>query len=190
MPDVFVLGGPNGAGKTTAASVLLPKQLELLEFVNADEIARGLSPFDEASAAMPAGRIMLDRMRHLIATNISFAFETTCASRTHANMLQQCKRNGWRVSLLYLWLSSPQLAIERVANRVREGGHSVPSDIVKRRYRKGLANMRRLYLEIADVVAIFDNGGKERILIAERRSGEPLTIHDSHRWALIEQASS
>jgi len=167
MPDVFILGGPNGAGKTTAATTLLPKQLELVEFVNADDIARDLSPSDVAAVSFAAGRMMINRMRHLISTNTSFAFETTCASRTHVAVLDRCRRNGWRVSLLYLWLNSPQLAIDRVANRVQEGGHAVPAEIIVRRYWKGLTNMRRLYLEIAHVVAIFDNSEKDRILVAD-----------------------
>jgi predicted ABC-type ATPase len=188
--DIIILGGPNGAGKTTAARVLLPNELGIREFVNADEIARGLSPFNEAGVAVAAGRVMIKRMHDLVGAGESFAFETTCAGQAHIPLLRQCRANGWRVTLLYLWLPSPEAALARVARRVKEGDHAIPADIVVRRYWKGLSNMRRLYLPLADVALIYDNGDMGRSLIAERRSSSIFTIHDNARWTVIEKATA
>jgi predicted ABC-type ATPase len=115
LKDIIILAGPNGAGKTTAAPVLLPQELGIREFVNADEIARGLSPFNAEGAALAAGRFMIERMRYLVRKEQSFAFETTCSGRAHASWLRECKAKSWRVTLLFLWLPSPQAALDRVA---------------------------------------------------------------------------
>jgi predicted ABC-type ATPase len=182
MKDIIILGGPNGAGKTTAARALLPNALAIREFVNADEIARGLSPFNEASVAVTAGRLMIERMRHLVQTGESFAFETTCAGRGHIELLRRCRAQGWRVTLLYFWLPSPQAAIERVERRVRQGGHNIPADVIARRYWKGLANMQRFYLPLADAAAIYDNSDAAGILVAKREFEGILEIHDREHW--------
>lgn len=188
MEDIVIIGGPNGAGKTTAAQLLVPQGLEIREFVNADEIARGLSPFNPEHAALIAGRLMLERIRELIKNRQSFAFETTCSGRTHLPMLQRCKADGWRVTLVYLWLPSPQAALDRVARRVREGGHSIPNNVVVRRYWAGLSNLRLLYLPLADVAAIYDNSDGHRTLVAARLPKGSLVVHDADRWAKIERA--
>jgi predicted ABC-type ATPase len=191
MPkDIIILGGPNGAGKTTAAGELLPKELGIREFVNADEIARGLSPFNEAGAALAAGRLMLKRMHDLVEDGESFAFETTCAGRAYIPLLARCRADGWRVTLLYLWLPTPKAALDRVARRVRAGGHAIPPDVVVRRYWNGLNNMRNFYLPLADIAAIYDNGDKGRTLIAQRNFGEEFTIFDSVRWSRIQRAAA
>jgi predicted ABC-type ATPase len=188
VKDIVILGGPNGAGKTTAAQVLVPRRLDIREFVNADEIARGLSPFNAERAAMAAGRLMIERMRHLVRAEQSFAFETTCSGHSHLSFLRRCKRFGWRLSLVYLWLPSPQNALDRVARRVREGGHGIPDNVVVRRYWAGLAGMRRHYLPLVDVAAIYDNSDEGRTLIAERTPEASLVIHDASRWAIINRA--
>ena len=189
MKDLVVLGGPNGAGKTTAAPDLLPRTLAIYEFVNADEIARGLSPFNPESNAVAAGRLMLERIQLLARAGENFAFETTCAGRGHARLLQMCRASGYRLTLLFLWLPSPELALARVAQRVRQGGHHVPNDIVIRRYHAGLRNLRRLYLPLVDVAIIYDNSISPGVSIAEQRSGTPFLIHDPSRWARIEEAT-
>jgi predicted ABC-type ATPase len=189
LKDIVIIGGPNGAGKTTAAPFVVPQELGIREFVNADEIARGLSPFNSEGAAVAAGRLMIERMKTLVRGGQSFAFETTCSGRAHASWLRECKAAGWRVTLLYLWLPSPQAALDRVARRVREGGHSIPTDVVIRRYWTGLANMHHLYLPLADVAAIYDNSDEGRTLIAERTPDAPLVVHDSSRWATIVKAT-
>jgi predicted ABC-type ATPase len=188
VEEIVVIGGPNGAGKTTAAQWLVPRGLEIREFVNADEIARGVSPFNADHAALLAGQLMLERMGVLIRNRQSFAFETTCAGRAHVGTLQRCKAAGWRITLVYLWLPSPEMALDRVARRVREGGHHIPDQVVIRRYWAGLANMRHLYLPVADVAAIYDNSDGGRTLIAERTPGDFLIVHDAARWAKIEGA--
>jgi len=133
VKEIIVIGGPNGAGKTSTAQMLLPSSLGVREFVNADEIARGLSPFNIEGAGMSAGRLMLQRMDELAKRGQNFAFETTCSGRTHNNFLNRCKGGGWRISLLFLWLPSPQAALDRVAQRVREGGKSIPDHVIERR---------------------------------------------------------
>jgi len=188
VDEIVIIGGPNGAGKTTAAQLMVPQSLEIREFVNADEIARGLSPFDPDHAALAAGRLMLARIREPVKNRQSFAFETTCAGRTHLPMLRQCKASGWRVTLVYLWLPSPQAALDRVARRVREGGHDIPSDVVVRRYWAGLSNLPLLYLPLADVAVIYDNSDGRRTLIAERLENGSLVVHDAERWAAMERA--
>jgi predicted ABC-type ATPase len=187
LKDIIIIGGPNGAGKTTAAQELVPRELGIREFVNADEIARGLSPFNAEHAAVAAGRLMIERMQTLIRSGESFAFETTCAGRTYIPWLRDCKARGWRVALLFLWLPTPETALERVARRVHEGGHAIPSDVVIRRWKSGLANMRNLYLPLSDGAAIHDNSDGTRILVAERTTDAPLVVHDAARWAMIEK---
>jgi predicted ABC-type ATPase len=189
LKDVFVIGGPNGAGKTTAASRLLPAALELNEFLNADEIARGLSPFDPEANAVPAGRLMIDRIDRLVAAGRSFAFETTCAGHRQAKLLRSCRAAGYRVTLIFLWLPSPQEAILRVSKRVAHGGHRIPDDVIIRRYAAGLYNMRHAFVPLADVALIYDNSRESPLLIAEKRSGATLDVRDTARWKLIEEAT-
>jgi predicted ABC-type ATPase len=145
LRDLIVLGGPNGAGKTTAAQTVLPRNLEAVEFVNADEIARGLSSFNPEGAAYDAGRLMLERMSRLASGERDFAIETICSGRTRVRFLRECKRLGWRVTLVFLWLPSPEIALERIAKRVAEGGHFVSGEIVIRRYWAGLHNLLAHY---------------------------------------------
>jgi predicted ABC-type ATPase len=189
MKDVIVIGGPNGAGKTTAASRLLPVTLDLHEFLNADEIARGLSPFDAEASAVAAGRLMIERIDRLIAAGRSFAFETTCAGHRQAKLLRSCRAVGYRVTLFFLWLPSPKAAIQRVAQRVARGGHHIPDDVITRRYSTGLHNMRNIFLPLADVAAIYDNGLEPPVLIAAKESNSSFTLRDAERWKLIEDAT-
>jgi len=181
--EILVIGGPNGAGKTTGAKELLPSRLNMSEFLNADEIARGLSPFNPDHAAISAGRFMLARMQTLIAQRASFAFETTCAGSSQLRILNACKANGWRMTLLFLWLPSPEDAIRRVARRVLQGGHNIPENVIVRRYWAGLRNLNQHYLPLADSAMIYDNSDDGRRLVAERMPGSELTIHDAVRWS-------
>ena len=187
MKEIVLLGGPNGAGKTTAARVLLPEFFDLHPFLNADEIARRLSPQDVEGAAFAAGRQMLEEMRALVRAGQSFACETTCSGRSYVPMLRECRVNGWRISLNYFWLPSPERSIARVAKRVKQGGHSIPADVIYRRFKTGLWNMRHLYLPLADTAAIYDNSDERRVLIADREAGLPLVIHNQERWCRIEE---
>ncbi len=185
MKDLVVLGGPNGAGKTTAAQIVVPRKLGIAEFVNADEIARGLSPFNPEAAALAAGRVMLQRMRQLAAGEASFAIETTCSGTGHVRFLERCKDIGWRITFIFLWLPSPDIAIARVANRVAGGGHAIEPPVIVRRYWSGLRNMRTRYLPLADIAAIYDNSGNEPILVAEQFSPNGPVIYDGERWEAI-----
>jgi predicted ABC-type ATPase len=162
-PHVIVVAGPNGAGKSTTAPALLKDSLEVAEFVNADTIAAGLSAFRPGSVAVAAGRIMLARMRELAARRENFAFETTLASRSLVRWLAQLQREGYEVRLLYLWLRSSELAVNRVMERVRAGGHDVPAEVVRRRYRAGLENLFKLYIPLADSWQVFDNSGRAEL---------------------------
>jgi predicted ABC-type ATPase len=187
--EIVLLGGPNGAGKTTAARVLLPEFFELHPYLNADEMARRIFPEDVEAAAFAAGREMILEMRALVRDGRSFAFESTLAGKSYLRLLEHCKINGWRITLLYFWLPRPEMAIARVARRVSQGGHDIPPDVILRRYHAGVANMRRLYLPLADEAEIYDNTDGRRVLIAERREGLELLVHDPDRWAIIEEVA-
>ena len=190
MKEIILLGGPDGAGKTTAARVLLPEFFELNPFLNADDFARNLAPENVESAALASGRLLIERMRELVRDGESFAFETTCSGRSYIQTLRECRANGWRVSLYYFWLPSPEHSVARVAKRVSQGGHSIPADVIYRRFKTGLWNMRHLYLPLADTAAVYDKGGYRRILIADREAGFPLVIHDLERWSRIEELTA
>lgn len=187
MKEIILIGGPNGAGKTTTARVLMPEFFAQYPFLNADDIARSLAPWDVESAALAAGRLMIERMRMLVRNDQSFALESTLSGKSFLRFLQNCKERGWRVTLLYFWLKSPELSVERVAHRVREGGHDIPVDVIYRRYAAGVSNLVNLYLPLADEAEIYDNSDRMRVLIAERQEGGILVVHDSNRWAKIKR---
>jgi len=185
--NVVILGGPNGAGKTTAARALLPERVHLHSFFNADEMAWRLSPEDVDKAAIRAGRIMIEQMREFVRLQTSFAFETTCAGKSYLKLMQECSNNGWRVSLIYLWVPSPEYSISRVARRVSQGGHGIPDETIHRRYHAGLWNMRHLYLPLAHDATIYDNRDNALRLIAHRTNRSPLQIFDEEIWTRIEE---
>jgi predicted ABC-type ATPase len=166
MPVMYIIAGPNGAGKTTASNTLLPGFLGVEQFVNADEIAKGLSPFAPESVAIESARIMLSRIAALIAQKINFAFETTLTTLAYKSYIQKAKERGYTVKLIFLWLNSAKIAKERVKRRVEEGGHSIPPEIIERRYKKGILNLP-LFLELSDEWLIFDNSSGNYILIAK-----------------------
>jgi predicted ABC-type ATPase len=167
MANLYIIAGCNGAGKTTASFTVLPEMLNCDEFINADEIARGLSPLNPDKAAIEAGRLMLTKIGKLIFNKKDFAFETTLATKSYSNTIQKAKENGYQVSLVYFWLDSVELATSRVQTRVLEGGHNIPEDVIKRRYYSGLQNLFKLYIPICDYWMIFDNSVSPTELIAE-----------------------
>jgi predicted ABC-type ATPase len=189
VKDVVVIGGPNGAGKSTAANRIFPKSLGLRHFLNADEIARGLSPYDPSSAAIAAGRVLIETIDTLVHSGQSFAFETTCAGRGHLQRLRLCRSAGYRITLIFLWLPSAEMALARVAHRVAHGGHGIPDDVVLRRYAAGLRNMRHHFLPLADVAVIYDNSERGRVLVAEKHPDSALIVYDTARWQIIEDAT-
>lgn len=164
--SLYIIAGCNGAGKTTASMTILPKSLQVREFVNADEIARGLSPFNPEGVAVMAGRLMLERIESLMRTGEPFSIETTLATRSYVDLVRKARRQGYAVHLIYFWLSSPQLAIDRVAERVAKGGHGVPADVILRRYARGIDNLFKLFMYEVDTWAIYDNSAYRRERIA------------------------
>lgn len=184
MPNLFIIAGCNGAGKTTASYTILPELLQVKEFVNADEIARGLSPFQPETVAIEAGKIMLRRMQDLLLQKVDFAFETTLSTRSFIGFINQAKGSGYTVHLVFYWLNSVALAIERVKKRVSLGGHDIPEDIIIRRYYAGLRNFVNLYKVVVDNWLLVDNSEGEPELIAiGRREKEDIT--DSEKWLII-----
>jgi len=165
---LYIIAGCNGAGKTTASFTILPELLDCREFVNADEIARGLSPFQPEKVAIEAGRVMLGRIEHLLNENSIFAFETTLATKSYKNTILKAQQNGYNVTLLFFWLQNVELAKERVQTRVAEGGHHIDNDVIERRYLSGIRNLFDIYLPITDESLIFDNSEGKHELIAEK----------------------
>lgn len=164
---LYIVAGCNGAGKTTASITILPEILNCKEFVNADEIAKGLSPFNPESVAIDAGRLMLQRINILIEGNDSFAIETTLSTRSYAKLVEQAHQRGFKVQLLFFWLPTPEHAIERVAQRVSEGGHNIPTDVIRRRYQSGIENLFRIYMPIVDSWMLIENQSNPRVIIAK-----------------------
>ncbi len=178
QPHVVMIAGPNGAGKTSAAMTLLPDYLNIREFVNADEIARGLSPLNQNAAAAAAGRIMKERIDHLIETRQNFAFETTAAGTTRRLTMKKCREAGYATSIVFLYLSSPALAIERVNGQSSQGGHDIPEQQIINRFFGGIKNL----------FTIYDNSLAEPSLIAKKLSIAPdWVVHDSAIWQKIQE---
>ena len=167
-PLLVIISGPNGAGKTTSALKILPDKFKITKFINADFIARGLSPIDPALSAIEAGRIMLKRIDEAIDKRESFAFETTLSSRIFANLISKCRKTGYQILVLYISLSSPELAISRVSARVLKGGHFVPEETVERRFYRGLQNFFKIYIPLCDYWILGDNSGTYPELIAQK----------------------
>lgn len=184
-PSVVILAGPNGAGKSTAAPALLQGALAVNEFVNADVIARGLSAFDPDAVAIAAGRVMLVRLRELAVQRNSFAFETTLASRTFAPWLRNLAASGYDIHLVFLWLSSAELAIERVADRVRNGGHNIPVEVVRRRYLAGIRNFFSLYQSLTTTWVIYNSSGPQPTVVAEGLESQPQRVYDTDIWMTV-----
>ncbi|NCS23428.1 MAG: Zeta toxin family protein [Microcystis aeruginosa BS13-02] len=189
MSDVYLIAGPNGSGKTTVAKKILPNFLGVIDYVNADEIAAGLSPFNPESVAIQAGRLMLEKLVTLKCQGIDFALESTLAARNFARFLRDCRSSGYRLNLIYFWLQSPELALERVHRRVASGGHNIPEDVVRRRYERGRINLMQLYLPLCDTWVIYDNSEDEPHLVAERPFNQQVIIYDSFIWQQITEAA-
>lgn len=185
MSRLFIIGGCNGAGKTTASKTILPEILECREFINADEIAYTLSPGNPEAAAMRAGRMMLQRIRGLAKTGFDFAFETTLSSRSYVPMLMEFKSKGYSVVLIYFYLDNVELAIQRVADRVARGGHSILEEVIRRRYQRGLHNFFLLYQNVADSWIVYNNSATAPELIARKGLGLDTEIFNVDIWSSI-----
>lgn len=187
MPNLYIISGCNGAGKTTASYTILPEMLDCKEFVNSDEIAKGLSPFnaDTMAVAVEASRIMYKRIKELIDSTKTFALETTLASRSIANLAKDAQEKGYYVTLLYMWLNTPDLAVERVKNRVATGGHFVNEATVRRRYRTGIINLFDLYIPICDFWIITDNSLSPMEVIAKGFKGGEQFVNNVNVYNLL-----
>jgi predicted ABC-type ATPase len=184
-PTTYVIAGPNGAGKTSFATEFLPEFVQCREFVNADLIAAGLSPFAPETQAVRAGRLLLTRIKELAEGRENFAFETTLAGRGYVKTLTDLKRSGYRVFLFFLWLPDADTAMRRVANRVREGGHDIPEATIRRRYESGLRNLFQLYLPLADSWRLYNGSQLPPSLIAAMSEGR-LQQHKPKRFRMIQ----
>jgi predicted ABC-type ATPase len=164
-PRIIIIAGPNGAGKTTFAREFLPNEAGCPVFVNADLIAAGIAPFVPETAALQAGRLMLRELERHFSARVSFAFETTLSGRSYLRQIKEWQKAGYRVKLIFLQLGNAEEAIARVAQRVRQGGHHIPEDVIRRRFAAGKANLEKLYAPLVDAWALYDNSGAEPVLI-------------------------
>lgn len=186
--NLYIIAGCNGAGKTTASFTVLPEMLNCREFVNADEIAKGLSPFQPEKVALAAGRIMLVRIKELLTEGVSFAFETTLSTKSYRHLIASAQQQGYTVTLLFFWLQQVELAKERVKIRVIEGGHNIPEHVIERRYSSGICNLFDIYLPIVDQAYVFDNSAGEHLLVAEKKLGEVPSIYNQPIFDLLKSA--
>ena len=182
--NLYIIAGCNGAGKTSASVTILPEILHCKEFVNADAIAKGISPFNPESVAVEAGRLMLQRIDFLLNGDSSFAIETTLATRSYSNLVRRAQQRGFLVQLLFFWLPSPEYAVERVAQCVSEGGHNIPNDVIVRRYFAGIKNLFDIYMPIVDSWMIIDNSVNPRVKIAKMNRGI-MVVFDENKYNSI-----
>lgn len=186
MPNLYIIAGPNGAGKTTFAQTFLPNYANCVEFVNADLIAHGLSPFAPQNAAIQAGRLMLERIRTLGSHGVDFAFETTLSGKAYLPILRDLKEAAYSIHLYFLWFPEVELCVARVAERVRKGGHHVPEGDIRRRFDRGLRNLFEHYRPLLDSWIIYDNSGGEPVRVAYEENAD-LRIIDADRFAVIRE---
>jgi predicted ABC-type ATPase len=180
-PQLVIVAGPNGAGKSTSARILVPETIGLYDYVNADDIARGISPYHPETVAFEAGRVMLARLNHLALERHDFAFETTLSGKTYIKWISRLRSAGYMAHLVFIALNSPELAIERVANRVKLGGHNIPIDVIRRRWQLGLQNFFQLYSPLVDTWSLYDNSesGKPRLVAVGQRQRQPDVVESS-----------
>ena len=184
--NLYIISGCNGAGKTTASYTVLPEILDCREFVNADEIARGLSPFNSESMAIEAGRLMLKRIEELLEKEETFSIETTLATKLYINLVRRAQAKGYSVKVLFFWLNSPELALQRVAERVAKGGHNIPEPVIRRRYVAGIRNFFRLFMSEVDYWDIYDNSGYPRKQVACGGKNAQTIIYQELSFAKIQ----
>lgn len=185
--NLYIIAGCNGAGKTTASFTVLPEMLNCKEFVNADEMAKGLSPFNPEGVALQAGRLMIERVLQLMRDQETFAFETTLSTRSYVKLVKMAQKQGYFVTLLFFSLATPEQAVKRVAKRVSQGGHNIPTDVVYRRYASGLKNLFQLYIDTVDFWALFDNSDCPTRKIAYGWKGAETTVLDDETFNRLKQ---
>lgn len=186
MPRLYILSGCNGSGKTTASYTLLPELLECSEFVNSDEFAKSLSPFNPSDASVSASRYMLMKIRYLLNRRTDFSIETTLATRSLVGIIEEARSLGYYVTVLYLWLKTPEMAIKRVADRVAAGGHRIPEDVIRRRYSMGIRYLFDTYIPICDRWVLADNTQSPFIVVAEGNK-DGINIKDEEKYNIIKE---
>jgi predicted ABC-type ATPase len=187
MPNMIIIAGPNGAGKTTSAPALLQDALQVDDFINADVIAQGLCGFQPEKEAIRAGRIMLNRIDSLAKEGINFAFETTLASRTFANWMPILKKQGYQLFLVFLWLENVELAVSRVKERIKMGGHSVPEETIRRRYNSGIKNFFNLYQPLLDGWKFYDNSNMNNVSLIASGNKDNVIIENKIIWKQLQE---
>ena len=187
-PNLYIIAGPNGAGKTTAAYNLLPDVLHCPNFVNADEIARGLSPFSPETVSFQAGRIMLQRIDELLPQKVDFAIETTLSTRSYVQLVRRAQALGYKVHLIFFFLENEEQAIARVAQRVSNGGHGIPEEDIRRRFTRGIYNLINLYMPICDSVLVYNNMRTPAQLVARKKTQtSTIDVIESEMWKQLTQ---
>ena len=184
---LYIVAGCNGAGKTTASFSLLPEILDCQVFINADEIARELNPENVERVAFEAGRMMLEQINERIRNGETFAFETTLAARSYKETILLAQAMGYHVTLIFFWLSSPEMAIARVKKRVEEGGHHIETEVIRRRYTRGLQNLFSIYLPLATEYLIYNNSNGKPELVVARLINQEIQINNSPLWEKLKQ---
>jgi len=182
-PNLYIIAGPNGAGKTTASFNLLPEVLHCPNFVNADEIARGLSPFAPETVALQAGRIMLERIEELLPQRVDFAIETTLATRSYVQLVRRAQVLGYRVHLIFFFLENEEQAIQRVAQRFQNGGHTIAEADIRRRFKRGIHNLLHLYMPVCDYTRVYNNAHGDAIFVAKySKEAEQMYVYEQQMW--------
>ena len=176
--NVYIIAGPNGSGKTTFAVKFLPEYVKCPNFINADLIAQGLSPFSPGAAAIKAGKLVLEQIHQFANKGVDFAFETTLSGKLYVNLFKSLKKKGYKIHLFFLWIPDADLAISRIKSRVAQGGHNVPVQDVLRRFNRSISNFFKLYQDFVDSWMLFDNAGTIPILIAERKNSKLKIINE------------
>ncbi len=186
---ILMVAGPNGAGKTTLVQRLIINSSMLYEFINADDIAKSLAPLHPESMALTASKLMINRLKELLDANKSFAFETTASGMNYLRHLRLAQSKGYEINLTYLWLANPEQAVKRVAQRVKQGGHYVPEQVIFRRYHLGLKNLIKYYIPLADRVLIMDNSSEESVerIVARKNGDNSLEVLDKDIWREMEE---
>ena len=189
MPRLYIISGCNGAGKTTASDTMLPELLDCSEFVNSDEFAKGLSPFNPEKASIQASRYMIMKIRYLLKRQQDFGIETTLATHTLLKTIRMAQEAGYTVTLLYFWLNSPDLAVERVAARVGAGGHDIPEETIRRRYRVGIDYFFHDYAPMCERWILADNSQIPFRVIAEGSKNDLINIKDEATYEQIRKVA-
>lgn len=185
MSNLYIISGCNGAGKTTASYTILPEMLNCKEFINADEIAKGLSPFQPETVSFLAGRIMLERVNELLVQDVDFAIETTLTTISYRQTIELAKQKGYHITLLFFWLNDVNLAIERVKIRVSEGGHHITEEVIIRRYYKGISNLIKVFTSLSDYWIVIDNSVEPYYIIATGNNDVNIKVKNKDTWMKI-----